>query len=72
VLKGPLVVEATRRREHLSDEDISRILREHQIESRSEIEEAILEPTGHVSIRRREEAKPAQKRDLPLLREAIE
>jgi uncharacterized membrane protein YcaP (DUF421 family) len=72
VLRGPLVVEATRRREHLSDGDISRILREHQIESRSEIEEAILEPTGRVSIRRREEAKPAQKRDLPLLREAIE
>lgn len=53
------------RRERVSEEEIHSFIREHGEEHLSDIEEILIEPTGQASVRLKEGAKPAQKKDLP-------
>jgi uncharacterized membrane protein YcaP (DUF421 family) len=65
VLRDGAPVRATLSQQRISDEDLDAMLRECEVDERGEIEQALLEPSGEMTVRRRPEAKPAQKGDLP-------
>jgi uncharacterized membrane protein YcaP (DUF421 family) len=54
-------------REHVNDADLESLLRHDGIEDWGDVEVAWIEPTGELSVRKREEAKAAEKRDRPAL-----
>ena len=63
------VVREKMHRETISDDELASYLRELEIEDPSQVEDAWLEPSGSVSVKRREEFKTAEKRDLAELDE---
>ncbi len=70
VRDGRLVREG-QRKERVDDDEIRSLLRLRGVDRLGEIREALLEPSGRLSVLRREEAKPAEKRDLPELKRAM-
>lgn len=65
------LVRRTMALERLNEEELWALLRQQRIEERRDVETAMLEPDGVLSIRRRKPAKPAEKRDKPALLEAL-
>ncbi len=63
--------EAGLRRERLRPEEVEFLLRQKGVDRLDEIKESQMEPGDTLSVLRREAAKPAQKRDLPLLKEVL-
>jgi uncharacterized membrane protein YcaP (DUF421 family) len=59
------------RKERMTEADVLALLREQSTEKPGEVQEARLEPSGRLSVLRREKVKPAEKRDLPELKEAL-
>lgn len=53
--------------ERVSEWELDTMLREHGIDGRAEVRDAMLEPSGTLSVRRWDEAQPAEKRDQPAL-----
>ncbi len=72
VIKSGKPVHETRDRERINEQELAAMLRLQEIDQRSEVQDAYLEPTGMLTVKRREEAKPAEKRDLDALREMLE
>jgi uncharacterized membrane protein YcaP (DUF421 family) len=64
------VVEPGAAREHVGDEELDAMLRLHGVDRRSEVAQAMLEPSGGLSIVRRDDAARATARDLRDLRRA--
>ena len=63
--------EAGLRHERLRPEEVTFLLRLKNADKLDEIKESQMEPGDTLSVIRRDEAKPAQKCDLPLLKEAL-
>jgi uncharacterized membrane protein YcaP (DUF421 family) len=59
-------------KERLPEDEIMADLRISQVEELAEVREASLEPSGRLSVFKVDEAKPAQKKDLPLLKEMFQ
>lgn len=57
--------------ERISKMELEEVLREHEIESHDQVQEARLEPTGKVSVQRTPETRFAEKRDLSKLEQAL-
>jgi uncharacterized membrane protein YcaP (DUF421 family) len=66
VQQGSMIREALGKT-RVRPETITSLVRLHGEDRLDEVEEANIEPDGQLSLRRREAAKPAQKRDLPAL-----
>ena len=64
-------VEAGMIKERLPEDEVLADLRIMQEENLAEVREAYLEPSGRLSILKVDEAKQAQKKDLPLLKELL-
>lgn len=56
--------------ERISKMELGELLREHEIESPQEVQDAWLEPTGKLSVQRTPETQFAEKRDLSQLERA--
>jgi uncharacterized membrane protein YcaP (DUF421 family) len=63
------LVERGLRQERMRPEGLQALLHMQRIEHLDEVAEAYVEPSGKLGVLRREERKPADKRDLPALRE---
>ena len=57
-------------RERVSAGEVDAMLRLHGVERRSEVAQALLEPSGRLSVVLQEESAPATRRDLDELRRA--
>ncbi|HEU5169080.1 MAG TPA: YetF domain-containing protein [Gemmatimonadales bacterium] len=66
VVAQGLPVRRALNRERISDANLMSMLRELQIEQPEEVELALIEPEGRLSVRRRRDARTAQRRDLPV------
>lgn len=55
-------------RERVSGAELDGMLRMHGVERRSDVAQALLEPSGRLSLELREDAAPATRRDLDGLR----
>lgn len=64
------VVQPGAAREHVSDAEVAGMLRLHGVEHRSEVAQALFEPSGRLSVVRREDTAPATRRDYEALRRA--
>lgn len=57
-------------REHVGDAELDGMLRLHGVERRSEVAQALLEPSGILSVVRTDETAPAPRRDWEQIRRA--
>lgn len=64
-------VRAALARERMNGAALVSLLREQQIDDLPEVELALLEPEGRLSVSRREADRPAEGRDLPALAEHL-
>lgn len=71
VVRDGRLVREGQRKERMEDDEVWSLLRQQGVERLREIREALLEPGGGLSVLRREEAKPVDKRDLPDLKRAM-
>lgn len=57
--------------QHINDQQLTAMLRAHQVDRIAEVEQGMLEPSGQLSVIRREGFKPAQKRDRGALEKMV-
>ena len=57
------VIEAMGARERVNEDEVRAMLREQHVEDPREVEEAVLEPSGTLSVLKRHRSKPAEGRD---------
>jgi uncharacterized membrane protein YcaP (DUF421 family) len=50
-------------RQRVNDQELDAMLREQGVDDRNEVEEALLEPSGILTVQKREAYQPAEKRD---------
>lgn len=67
VLHGRVVRE-TQQSERLNDAEVRSLLRQQELADPDDIDQAFLEPSGELSVRKRSEAKPATRGELRQLR----
>jgi uncharacterized membrane protein YcaP (DUF421 family) len=57
--------------ERINNKELDAMLRECEVDDRQDVENAWLEPSGNLTVKRTAEAQLAEKRDLPKLQEAL-
>ncbi|MGE5618503.1 MAG: DUF421 domain-containing protein [Sphingomonadaceae bacterium] len=71
IVRERSIVEEGLRRERMGVDTVRSQLRLRGVERLEAVREAMLEPSGDLSVLSRDEAKPAEKRDLPRVRRAM-
>lgn len=67
VIRDGRVLTDALRAEHLNAADLASALRQHGLEDPADAAEAFVEPSGHITVRRRRVADAVRRRDLDVL-----